>query len=388
MSDGSWDQGWVYDPEQGTIRLGGQDLRRLTFDQIRSMVAVVSRISEDVQGLRLLHSLGQPHDIEGHSLHCSGSIGVAMYPDDGDSADELIKHADAAMFDSKGDGRNQVHFFSEESWERLARRFTLEAELRTAIEEKQFIIHYQPQVELAGNRISGAEALIRWKHPVRGIVPPLEFIPLAEELDRLVPLLRELVRWKVPISVDTYKPEVMQVALDLGVDIINDIWALRQPGATAVVAAHPSCGVCLMHMHRTPQTMQVTPMAGDVVEAVLNFLQARQQELLTLGVDARRLMLDPGIGFGKTVAQNFRLLAHQSDLLTLGTPLLAGWSRKSSLGAVLTKEGQVPEPAARQAASVAAALLAVERGASVVRVHDVKETVEALQVWQAMRSHA
>ena len=137
---------------------------------------------------KLLHSLGQPHDIEGHSLHCSGSIGVAMYPDDGDSADELIKHADAAMFDSKGDGRNQVHFFSEESWERLARRFTLEAELRTAIEEKQFIIHYQPQVELAGNRISGAEALIRWKHPVRGIVPPLEFIPLAEELGLIVPI--------------------------------------------------------------------------------------------------------------------------------------------------------------------------------------------------------
>jgi dihydropteroate synthase len=218
--------------------------------------------------------------------------------------------------------------------------------------------------------------------------PGADSVPLAEELDRLVPLLRELVRWKVPISVDTYKPEVMQVALDLGVDIINDIWALRQPGATAVVAAHPSCGVCLMHMHHAPQTMQVTPMEGDVVDAVLNFLQARQHELLTLGVDARRLMLDPGIGFGKTVAQNFRLLAHQADLLTLGTPLLAGWSRKSSLGAVLAKQGQVPEPAARQAASVAAALLAVERGASVVRVHDVKETVEALQVWQAMRSHA
>ncbi len=137
---------------------------------------------------KLLDSLDQPHDIEGHILHCSGSIGVAMHPDDGKSADELIKHADAAMFDSKGDGRNQVHFFSEESWARLAKRFTLEAELRTAIEEKQFIIHYQPQIELAGNRITGAEALIRWKHPVRGIVPPLEFIPLAEELGLIVPI--------------------------------------------------------------------------------------------------------------------------------------------------------------------------------------------------------
>ena len=135
---------------------------------------------------KLLHSLDQPYVIDGHSLHCSGSIGVAMYPEDGASADELIKHADAAMFDSKGEGRNQVHFFSEESWARLAKRFTLESELRTAIDEGQFIIHYQPQVELAGNRICGAEALIRWKHPVRGIVPPLEFIPLAEELGLIV----------------------------------------------------------------------------------------------------------------------------------------------------------------------------------------------------------
>ena len=218
--------------------------------------------------------------------------------------------------------------------------------------------------------------------------PGSPVVPADEEWRRMEGFLHEAVRWNVPLSVDTYKAETMRKALDVGVDIVNDIWALQQPGAEAVVAAHPRCGVCLMHMHRTPQTMQVTPMAGDVVEAVLNFLQARQHELLTLGVDARRLMLDPGIGFGKTVAQNFRLLAHQSDLLTLGTPLLAGWSRKSSLGAVLAKQGQVPEPAARQAASVAAALLAVERGASVVRVHDVKETVEALQVWQAMRSHA
>ena len=137
---------------------------------------------------KLLHSLDQPHDIEGRSLHCSGSIGVAMYPDDGKTADELIMHADAAMFDSKGGGRNQVHFFSEESWTRLAKRFSLEAELRSAIEEKQFIIHYQPKIELASGRITGAEALIRWKHPVRGIVPPVEFIPLAEELGLIVPI--------------------------------------------------------------------------------------------------------------------------------------------------------------------------------------------------------
>lgn len=215
--------------------------------------------------------------------------------------------------------------------------------------------------------------------------PGADSVPLAEELSRLVPLLRELVRWQVPISVDTYKPEVMQLALDLGVDIINDIWALRQPGAQAVIAAHPNCGVCLMHMHREPQTMQLAPMDGDVVDAVLSFLQVRKNDLLALGVAAQRLMMDPGIGFGKTVAQNFRLLARQADLLKLDSPVLAGWSRKSSLGSVLAKDGQEPEPVARQAASVAAALLAVDRGASVVRVHDVKETTDALRVWQAMR---
>lgn len=137
---------------------------------------------------KLLNSLGQPHIVDGQALYCSGSIGVAMYPEDGREAEELIRHADAAMFDSKGEGRNQVHFFSEESWARLSKRFTMEAELRTAIEQKQFIIHYQPQVELATNRIYGAEALIRWKHPVRGVVSPLEFIPLAEELGLIVPI--------------------------------------------------------------------------------------------------------------------------------------------------------------------------------------------------------
>ncbi len=215
--------------------------------------------------------------------------------------------------------------------------------------------------------------------------PGADRVPLAQELERLVPLLSELVRWQVPISVDTYKPEVMQVALDLGVDIINDIWALRQPGAEAVIATHPGCGVCLMHMHREPLTMQLAPMDGDVLDAVLHFLNARKRHLLALGLDARRLVMDPGIGFGKTVAQNFRLLAHQEDLLKLDSPVLAGWSRKSSLGEILAKDGQAPEPAARQAASVAAALLAVDRGASVVRVHDVKETVDALKIWQAVR---
>ena len=211
-------------------------------------------------------------------------------------------------------------------------------------------------------------------------------VPLDEELARLMPFLREAVRWQVPISVDTYKPEVMQAVLDLGVDIVNDIWALRQPGAERVVAAHPSCGVCLMHMHRDPQTMQLQPMSGDVVSAVAQFLQARMQSLLAQGVDASRLVLDPGIGFGKTVVQNFELLARQSVLMGAGRPLMAAWSRKSSLGAVLAQDGPSPPPSERLSASVAAALMAVERGARLVRVHDVKPTVDALRVWQALQS--
>jgi dihydropteroate synthase len=218
--------------------------------------------------------------------------------------------------------------------------------------------------------------------------PGAEVLPLDQELARLEPLLREALRWHVPISVDTYKPEVMQVCLDWGVDIVNDIWALRRPGAEQVVSAHPRCGVCLMHMHRDPQTMQTQPMTGDVLFDVDTFLRARVKVLLDLGVASSRLVLDPGIGFGKTVAQNFQLLARQADLLHLGFPLLAGWSRKSALGAALAQEGQVPEPWQRQAASVAAALMAVERGASVVRVHDVKDTVDALKIWFAMQQQS
>lgn len=250
-----------------------------------------------------------------------------------------------------------------------------------------------------GQHAQGAQALRHAERLLRegaGILdvgaestrPGAQAVPLDEELARLMPFLREAVRWQVPLSVDTYKPEVMQAVLDLGVDIVNDIWALRQPGAERVVAAHPSCGVCLMHMHRDPQTMQLKTMSGDVVNAVEQFLQARVQSLLAQGVDATRLVLDPGIGFGKTVAQNFELLARQAVLMALGRPLMAAWSRKSSLGAVLGQDGSIPPPAERLSASVAAALMAVARGARVVRVHDVKATVDALRVWQAVEEAA
>jgi dihydropteroate synthase len=203
-------------------------------------------------------------------------------------------------------------------------------------------------------------------------------VSLEEERARVLPVLREAVRLGVPVSVDTYKPELMREALDLGADIVNDIWALRQPGALDAVAAHPNCGVCLMHMHGEPQTMQRSPLEGDAPPQVLAFLRARTEALRERGVAAERICWDPGIGFGKTVEQNFALLARQPELLADGFPLLAGWSRKSSLGAVT---GQPVND--RLAASVAAAVLAVERGARIVRVHDVRETVAALKVWDA-----
>lgn len=210
--------------------------------------------------------------------------------------------------------------------------------------------------------------------------PGAPAVSLQDELIRVLPVVREALRFGVPISVDTYKPQVMQAVLDAGADIVNDIWALRQPGAQAVVAAHPSCGVCLMHMHGEPQTMQTLPMAGQAMPVVMDFLRQTTQALCGQGVAAERIVLDPGVGFGKTVAQNFELLSAQATLLTLGHPLLVGWSRKSSLGAVTgcdVGERLIP--------SVAAALLAVERGARVVRVHDVAATVQALKVWHAAR---
>ena len=204
-------------------------------------------------------------------------------------------------------------------------------------------------------------------------------VPLEEELQRVLPVLRVAVRLGVPVSIDTYKPAVMQAALEAGVDIVNDIWALRQPGATQVVASHAACGVCLMHMQGQPAGMQLEPLEGDAVPQVLSFLKQSAQALCALGIEKNRIVLDPGIGFGKTVEQNYALLARQPELLALGYPLLAGWSRKSSLGAVTgleVRERMVP--------SVAATVLAIERGARIVRVHDVRETVQALAVWRAM----
>jgi dihydropteroate synthase len=221
----------------------------------------------------------------------------------------------------------------------------------------------------------GADILDIGGESTRPGIPP---VPLDEERARVLPVVREAVKFGVPLSVDTYKPELMREVLDLGADIINDIWGLRQPGALDVVATHASCGICVMHMHGEPQTMQRAPMDGDAVPQVRDFLRERSQALRERGVSVSRIAWDPGIGFGKTLDQNFALLARQRELLHDGYPLLAGWSRKSSLGTVTgaTVGERVP-------ASIAAALLAVDRGAAIVRVHDVRETVAALKVWSA-----
>lgn len=207
--------------------------------------------------------------------------------------------------------------------------------------------------------------------------PGAEPVPLDEELRRVLPVLRAAVTLGVPVSIDSYKTEVMRQALDLGADIVNDIFALRSPGAQELVSGHGRCGICLMHMQGEPKSMQWAPQYGDVVAEVREFLAGRAAALRGDGVAAGRIVLDPGIGFGKSVDHNYALMLGQSSLLELGHPLLVGWSRKSALG-VVTGRGVTQ----RQAASLAAALAAVQYGARVVRVHDVAATVDVLNVWR------
>jgi dihydropteroate synthase len=203
-------------------------------------------------------------------------------------------------------------------------------------------------------------------------------VPLEEELARVLPVLEGALKLGCPVSIDTRPAEVMRAVLARGADIVNDIHALQAPGALDVVAAHGRCGVCLMHMDGTPETMQALPAYGDVVEEVGAFLGERVQALEAHSVASERIVLDPGIGFGKRPEHNIALLRRQRELLALGRPLLVGWSRKSTLGAITGRQ-----VADRQAASVAAALAAVQLGARIVRVHDVAQTVDALKVWSA-----
>jgi dihydropteroate synthase len=201
------------------------------------------------------------------------------------------------------------------------------------------------------------------------------------ELQRVLPVLQAAVTLGVPVSVDTSSPRVMAEALALGVDIVNDVRALRQPGALACVAAHPRAGVCLMHMRGEPDTMQGLADYIDVVAAVRDVLRERALAVEAAGVARERIAIDPGIGFAKRPAHNLALLARQNELCGLGWPLLVGWSRKATLGLLTGRPvGQ------RGVASVAAALLAAQRGAAILRVHDVAATVDALKVWQAVES--
>lgn len=199
----------------------------------------------------------------------------------------------------------------------------------------------------------------------------------AEEVARVLPVVRHAVTLGRPVSVDTSRPEVMRAVIDAGADIINDVRALQRPGALAAVAGS-QVGICLMHMRGDPSTMQATTEYADVVQEVHDFLGERLHHVGAAGVALDRIVLDPGIGFAKTAEHNWSLLRAQGALLDLGCPLLVGWSRKSTLG-LLTGRAVGD----RLAASVAAALAAVQRGAHIVRVHDVAATVDALKVWQA-----
>jgi dihydropteroate synthase len=203
-------------------------------------------------------------------------------------------------------------------------------------------------------------------------------VSAEEELRRLLPVLRGLRDVAVPVSVDTIKPEVMRAVLAEGASMINDINALRAPGALDAVAASDAA-VCMMHMQGTPGTMQQHPRYGDVVAEVRAFLLERVRAARDAGIAVERISVDPGFGFGKTLEHNLELLRHLREFAVLGVPLLAGWSRKSSLGMITGK------PAGeRLAASIAAALIAAQNGAAILRVHDIAATRDALSVLRAV----
>ncbi|HZH56474.1 dihydropteroate synthase [Yanghanlia caeni] len=212
--------------------------------------------------------------------------------------------------------------------------------------------------------------------------PGADPVPLQEELDRVLPVVEALRDHGVPISVDTFKPQVMRAALEAGADMINDIRALQEPGALEAVA-DSRCGLCIMHMQGEPRTMQHAPKYDDVVVDVRRFLAQRAQALHEAGIARERVVLDPGFGFGKTVGQNYTMLRRLDAMRVDEYPWLLGLSRKSMIGHVVGRE-----PAERLAGSLAAALYGLEKGASILRVHDVAETVDALRVWATIKNES
>ena len=206
-------------------------------------------------------------------------------------------------------------------------------------------------------------------------------VSLQEELDRVMPVIEGLKNCGVPLSIDTYKAETMLQALEAGVDCVNDIWALRQQGALDAVLKSSNCGIVLMHMQRDPLTMQFNPEYQNVVSEVMEFLSERANLLLSKGVEQNRIALDPGFGFGKSLVHNLEMLAKFDRFSELGYPVLAGISRKSMLGKITGKEVDQ-----RLSPSIAAAILAADRGAKIIRVHDVPDTVDALKLWEAVNA--
>jgi dihydropteroate synthase len=215
--------------------------------------------------------------------------------------------------------------------------------------------------------------------------PGAEPVSLQEELDRVLPVIEVLKDCGVALSIDTYKAETMRQALKAGVDCVNDIWALRQEGAMDAILEsdldkEKQCGVVLMHMQRDPQTMQFDPDYQDVIAEVKLFLQNCTKLLEERGVAQNRIAIDPGFGFGKSLEHNLKMLADFDEFSQLGYPVLAGISRKSMLGKLTGRDIND-----RVAPSIAAAILAADRGARIIRVHDVQETVDSLKVWEAIQ---
>jgi dihydropteroate synthase len=210
--------------------------------------------------------------------------------------------------------------------------------------------------------------------------PGAELVSLQEELDRVLPVIESLKNCGVPLSIDTYKAETMRQALHTGANCVNDIWALRQEGAIDAVLDSSNCGVVLMHMQRDPQTMQFDPEYIDVISEVSQFLNERVALLIKSGINQDRIAIDPGFGFGKSLEHNINMLAHFQSFTSVGFPVLAGISRKSMLGKITGKDTND-----RVASSVAAAIMAADRGAQIIRVHDVPETVDALKLWEVLQ---
>jgi len=208
--------------------------------------------------------------------------------------------------------------------------------------------------------------------------PGAQPVDAVEEWCRIGPVLAALRDCDVALSVDTFKPDIMRRALDAGVDMINDIYGFRLPGAIDAVTMS-SCGVCIMHMQGEPRTMQQRPHYENVTAEVAHFLHERVYALRAAGVDDRRIVLDPGFGFGKTVQHNYVLLNQLDQFTRMGLPVLVGVSRKSMIGALIDRPAE-----ARVSGSLAAALAAVARGAHILRVHDVAATRDALAVWHAI----